>query len=209
AEGNFIESYYLVGLLARHLLARYPGGKVLHDVRLTWNTIDMVQAAGGVPVRNKTGHAFMKEAMRREGAVYGGEMSAHHYFMDFNHCDSGMLPWLKILEILEKTGRDLGGLVLERIGAFPCSGEINFRVKDAQDCMERIRSFYALEIAAEDHLDGLSADCGQWRFNLRSSNTEPLLRLNVESRGSLALMSDKTSQLEELIAQCGGEKTNA
>ncbi|MEW9624543.1 phosphomannomutase [Rhodanobacter geophilus] len=201
ADGRFIEGYYLVGLLARALLARHPGGRVIHDPRLTWNTIEMVREAGGVPVMSKTGHAFIKERMRAENAVYGGEMSAHHYFRDFAYCDSGMIPWLLIAELVSTSGQTLAGLVEDRMRAFPCSGEINFKVVDARAAIDRVLAHYASLAPLLDHTDGVSADFGSWRFNLRSSNTEPLLRLNVESRGDTALMRERTTELAELIAR--------
>ncbi|CAM0997726.1 Phosphoglucomutase/phosphomannomutase [Rhodanobacter sp. Root179] len=200
ADGRFIEGYYLVGLLATALLARHPGGKIIHDPRLTWNTIEMVQQAGGAPVLSKTGHAFIKERMRAENAIYGGEMSAHHYFRDFAYCDSGMIPWLLIAELVSTRGLSLAELVEDRMRAFPCSGEINFKVADARAATERVMGHYASQSPALDHTDGISADFGPWRFNLRSSNTEPLLRLNVESRGDVALMQERTGEISALIA---------
>ena len=200
ADGRFIEGYYLVGLLATALLARSSGGKVIHDPRLTWNTIDMVRAAGGIPVLSKTGHAFIKERMRAENAIYGGEMSAHHYFRDFAYCDSGMIPWLLIAEVVCSSGLSLAELVEDRMRAFPCSGEINFTAADARAATERVMAHYAGAAPALDYTDGISADFGQWRFNLRSSNTEPLLRLNVESRGDAALMHERTAEIAALIA---------
>jgi phosphomannomutase len=208
AEGGFVESYYLIGLLAGNLLAGYPGGKILHDTRLIWNTIDLVVASGGIPVQCKTGHAFMKERMRREEALYGGEMSAHHYFGNFSCCDSGMLPWLKLLGIMDSSGASLAELVVERAKAYPCSGEINFRLEDVSGGIKYIHDFFSPEIAEENHIDGLSADCGQWRFNLRSSNTEPLLRLNVESRANRELMAEKTARIGELLCKFGAKKSN-
>jgi len=199
ADGRFIEGYYLVGLLATQLLEKYPGGRVVHDPRLTWNTIDMVQAAGGVPVMSKTGHAFIKERMRAEDAIYGGEMSAHHYFREFAYCDSGMIPWLLIAERISKSGRSLAELMEARMSAYPCSGEINFRVADATATIERVVSHFADQQPALDHTDGVSLEFADWRFNLRSSNTEPLLRLNVESRGNVALLEDRTVELRGLI----------
>lgn len=199
ADGRFIEGYYLVGLLAATLLARHPGGKVIHDPRLTWNTIEMVRAAGGVPVLSKTGHAFIKERMRAENAIYGGEMSAHHYFRDFAYCDSGMIPWLLIADLISASGLSLAELVEDRMQAFPCSGEINFTVADASAATARVMAHYATKAAAIDHTDGISADFGQWRFNLRSSNTEPLLRLNVECRGDPNLMRERTNEIAALI----------
>ena len=199
AEGRFIEGYYLVGLLAAQLLVKNPGGRIIHDPRLTWNTIEMVQKAGGVPVLGKTGHAFIKERMRTEDAVYGGEMSAHHYFRDFSYCDSGMIPWLLIAERICRTGTPLAEMVESRMQAFPCSGEINFRVKDAAATLDRILAHYAVGAPAIDRTDGLSLEFPTWRFNVRSSNTEPLLRLNVETRGDMPLLQDKTNELRRLI----------
>ena len=201
ADGRFIEGYYLVGLLATALLARHPGGKIIHDPRLTWNTIEMVLAAGGIPVLSKTGHAFIKERMRAENAIYGGEMSAHHYFREFAYCDSGMIPWLLIADLMSASGQTLAEMVDDRIRAFPCSGEINFKVADANAATEQVLAHYTGQTPALDHTDGISADFGDWRFNLRSSNTEPLLRLNVESRGDIALMRERTEEISALIAQ--------
>lgn len=199
AEGGFIEGYYLVGLLATALLARESGGKIIHDPRLLWSTVEMVEQAGGVPVMSKTGHAFIKERMRAEDAVYGGEMSAHHYFRDFSYCDSGMIPWLLIADLVSRTGMPLGELVADRMRAFPCSGEINFRVDDAQRTVARIIEHYAKQSPMLDYTDGVSADFGDWRFNLRSSNTEPLLRLNVETRANPTLLQIRTDELSDLI----------
>ena len=201
AAGRFIEGYYIVGLLAAQLLEKHPGAKIIHDPRLTWNTVDMVQAAGGVAIESKTGHAFIKERMRAEDAVYGGEMSAHHYFRDFAYCDSGMIPWLLVAERMCRTGQSLAQMLDERMHAFPCSGEINFRVKDAAATVERVLAFYADQQPVLERIDGVSASFGSWRFNLRSSNTEPLLRLNVEARGDDALMQTKTAELEALIVE--------
>ncbi|PKM46232.1 MAG: phosphomannomutase [Gammaproteobacteria bacterium HGW-Gammaproteobacteria-1] len=198
-RGNFIEGYYIVGMLAAQLLQHNPGANIIHDPRLTWNTIDMVQQAGGVPVMSKTGHAFIKERMRSEDAVYGGEMSAHHYFRDFAYCDSGMIPWLLAAEYISTSGKPLSALVEERIEAYPCSGEINYRVADAPATVARIEAHYGTAEHTVDRTDGLSMDFGAWRFNLRSSNTEPLLRLNVESRGDERLMQQKTAELAALI----------
>ncbi|KAA8992414.1 phosphomannomutase [Stenotrophomonas cyclobalanopsidis] len=199
--GRFIEGYYLVGLLAKAILARQPGGKVVHDPRLVWNTVEMVEAAGGVPVLCKSGHAFIKEKMRAEDAVYGGEMSAHHYFREFAYADSGMIPWLLIAQLVSESGRSLADWVEDRMAAFPCSGEINFKVADAKAAVARVMEHFAAQSPALDHTDGISADFGDWRFNLRSSNTEPLLRLNVEARGDAALLQARTDELSRLIQQ--------
>jgi len=198
--GRFIEGYYIVGLLAEAFLLKHPGSKIVHDPRLTWNTIDIVEQGGGVPVMSKTGHAFIKERMRREDAVYGGEMSAHHYFRDFAYCDSGMIPWLLVAELVSRAGRPLSALVEERMAAFPASGEINRQLDDPPAVLAAIEARYAADAVAVDHTDGLSLEFPEWRFNLRASNTEPLVRLNVESRGDEALMRAKT---EALLAEMG------
>ncbi len=198
--GRFIEGYYLVGLLAQAILARNPGGKVVHDPRLVWNTVEMVEAAGGVPVLCKSGHAFIKEKMRAENAVYGGEMSAHHYFREFAYADSGMIPWLLIAQLVSSSGLSLAELVEDRMAAYPCSGEINFKVADAKAAVERVMQHFAAQLPALDHTDGISADFGDWRFNLRSSNTEPLLRLNVETRGDAALLQARTDEISTLLS---------
>ncbi|MEN5220845.1 phosphomannomutase [Stenotrophomonas sp. TWI602] len=198
-NGRFIEGYYLVGLLAQAILARQPGGKIVHDPRLTWNTVEMVEDAGGQPVLCKSGHAFIKEKMRSENAVYGGEMSAHHYFREFAYADSGMIPWLLIAALVSESGRSLADLVEARMQKFPCSGEINFKVADAKRSVARVMEHYAAQAPALDHTDGISADFGEWRFNLRSSNTEPLLRLNVETRGDAALLRARTDEISQLL----------
>jgi len=198
-QGEFIEGYYIVGLLASAILFSHPGAKIIHDPRLTWNTIDLVRQTGGIPVQSKTGHAFIKERMREEDAVYGGEMSAHHYFRDFAYCDSGMLPWLLVLEIMGRTGKPLSALVGERTRIFPVSGEINRRLSDPEAAIKRVEENYLRRALTTDRTDGLSLEFEQWRFNLRSSNTEPVLRLNVESRGDEKLMRQKTDEILSLI----------
>ncbi len=199
-NGRFIEGYYLVGLLAKAILLRNPGGKVVHDPRLVWNTVEMVEAAGGVPVLCKSGHAFIKEKMRAENAVYGGEMSAHHYFRAFAYADSGMIPWLLIAQLVSTSGQSLAELVEDRMAAYPCSGEINFKVADAKAAVERVMRHFAPLAPALDHTDGVSAEFDDWRFNLRSSNTEPLLRLNVETRGDAALLQARTDEISTLLS---------
>ncbi len=198
-NGRFIEGYYLVGLLAEAFLRKIPGARIVHDPRLTWNTRKTVQEAGGVAVQSKTGHAFIKERMREEDAVYGGEMSAHHYFRDFAYCDSGMIPWLLVAELLSSTGKTLSQLVDDCMAAFPCSGEINRTVDDAKQVLATIEQRYSEAAQVVDHTDGLSMEFDDWRFNLRMSNTEPVIRLNVESRGDESLMRSKTEELLALI----------
>ena len=198
-KGGFIEGYYIVGLLAQSILRKNPGGKVVHDPRLTWNTIEVVSEAGGHPVQSKSGHAFVKDVMRREDAIYGGEMSAHHFFRNFSYCDSGMVPWMLVLELISESGKPLSELVGERVERFPASGEINRRLDDPQAALERIRAHYGEHALSIDETDGVGLDFEDWRFNLRLSNTEPLIRLNVESRGDRNLMETKTQEVLELL----------
>lgn len=198
-KGRFIEGYYIVGLLAEALLATHPGSRIIHDPRLTWNTIEMVQACGGIAVQSKTGHAFIKERMRAEDAVYGGEMSAHHYFRDFAYCDSGMIPWLLVTQLMCQRNQPLSALVDSCMQRYPASGEINRRLSDPVAAIAAVRQRFAGESLAEDHTDGLSLEFANWRLNLRSSNTEPVLRLNVESRGDQALMETKTAEILAII----------
>jgi phosphomannomutase len=197
--GRFIEGYYIVGLLAEAFLLKHPGQKIIHDPRLTWNTVDVVTAAGGIPVQSKTGHAFIKERMRAEDAVYGGEMSAHHYFRDFAYCDSGMIPWLLVVELMSRRQASLSSLVSERMALFPSPGEINSIVDDPRAVLQRVEEHFADMGADIDRTDGLSMTFDKWRFNLRMSNTEPVIRLNVESRGDMELMKGKTELLLNLI----------
>ncbi len=185
-KGQFIEGYYIVGLLAQAFLLQKSGEKIVHDPRLVWNTLDIVEQNGGITVQSKSGHAFIKEIMREENAVYGGEMSAHHYFRDFAYCDSGMIPWLLVTALLSETKQSLSTLVENMIAKFPCSGEINFKVTDTQVTIQKIFDFYADQQPQIDRTDGVSLDFGAWRLNVRASNTEPLLRLNIEIRASEA-----------------------
>lgn len=206
-QGEFVEGYYMVGFLAEAFLRRYPGAKIIHDPRLTWNTLDIVKSLGGIPVQTKTGHAFIKERMRLEDAVYGGEMSAHHYFKDFAYCDSGMIPWLLVAESICRLNKPLSGLVAERMRLYPISGEVNRTVADSAKVMAEIEKRYtAGEGVTVDRTDGLSVEYKDWRFNVRMSNTEPLLRLNVEARGDKALLQEKTEELIALIDEYGGSK---
>jgi phosphomannomutase len=201
--GGFIEGYYIVGLLAEQMLARHPGAKIIHDPRLVWNTVELVQAAGGLPVQCKSGHAFIKERMRSEDAVYGGEMSAHHYFRDFSYCDSGMVPWLLVAQAMCERGAPLSALVGERMRRFPASGEINRSVRDPDAALAAVLARYQNEARGLEDVDGISLDMGQWRFNLRKSNTEPVVRLNVESRADEALMRAETDEILTLLDRQG------
>jgi phosphomannomutase len=198
-RGNFVESYFLIGLLAEALLARHPGGKIIHDPRLTWNTIEVVQKAGGLPVMSKTGHAFIKERMRREDALYGGEMSGHHYFRDFAYCDSGMIPWLLVLEMICRRGEPLSALIAERQRLFPVSGEINRKVANPDRVLAEVEEAFGAGALAVDYTDGVSLEFADWRVNLRKSNTEPVLRLNVETRENQPLLVEKTGGILAML----------
>ncbi|NOZ65640.1 MAG: phosphomannomutase CpsG [Alphaproteobacteria bacterium] len=198
-HGDFIEGYYIVGLLGEAFLKKHKGAKVVHDPRMTWNTIDLVREAGGTPILSKTGHAFIKEKMREVDGIYGGEMSAHHYFRDFFYCDSGMIPWLLVAEMLCVKNMPLSEMVAERIKKFPASGEINSKLDDPKVAIARVLAQYEADAENIDHTDGISLEFADWRFSLRSSNTEPVVRLNVESRGDIALMQEKTEAILDLL----------
>lgn len=194
-QGRFIEGYYIVGLLADSFLDKSSKGVIIHDPRLIWNTQDIVTAKGGVAVESKTGHAFIKERMRTENAVYGGEMSAHHYFRDFFYCDSGMIPWLLIAEKISQAGQSLASMLDERMMKFPVSGEMNYKVDNPKLILERLLTEYEPLAISVSKTDGIGLDMGEWRFNVRMSNTEPLLRLNVETRHDPELLKAKTEEL--------------
>ena len=198
-KGNFIEGYYIVGLLAEAFLNKNPGAKIVHDPRLTWNTIDLAKRGGGEAILSKTGHAFIKERMRSEDAVYGGEMSAHHYFRDFFYCDSGMIPWLLVLELVSKTGNSLSELVKQMVEAYPSPGEINRKVSDANQVIATVTKKYKDQALVVDTTDGVSMEFPEWRFNLRMSNTEPVIRLNIESRGDKQILQENQDALLALI----------
>ena len=197
-SGEFVSGEYVVGLLASIFLKKENGGKIVHDPRVVWNTQDIVAENGGITIQSKTGHAFIKQTMRSHGAVYGGEMSAHHYFRDFAYCDSGMIPWLLIAELISKTGKNLRDLVADRFEKFPSSGEMNFKVADADKTITSVMTEYQ-SIAELDTMDGISLSFSGWRFNLRKSNTEPLVRLNVESRGNAGALAEKIELLKSKI----------
>jgi len=200
-NAEFIEGYYIVGLLAEVFLLKEPGAKIMYDPRLTWNTEAILERDGGVPVRCKSGHAFMKECMRQNEVLYGGEMSAHHYFRDFSYCDSGMIPWLLVAELMCRSGKKLSELVGARVDMFPCSGEINRKVADSPAILKALEEKYA--DGEQDKMDGLSVAYADWRFNVRTSNTEPVMRLNVETKGDKELLVAKTAEILEII---GGEE---
>ena len=197
-HGDFIEGYYIVGLLAQSILKNDPNHSIVYDPRLMWNTLDIVEKLGGKAVICKSGHAFIKEKMRAEDATYGGEMSAHHYFKQHWYCDSGMIPFLLIAKLVSETGRSLGDLVKEMVANYPCSGEVNSTVSDVPTVLKRVEELYT-EGGTIDRIDGLSIEFPDWRFNLRGSNTEPVIRLNVETRGDAPLMKSKTAELLEII----------
>ena len=198
-NGGFIEGYYIVGLLADSFLEKEPGSKIVHDPRLTWNTLDIVKTAYGQAIQSKSGHSFIKEKMREVDAIYGGEMSAHHYFRDFSYADSGMIPWLLVAELISTTGKSLSQLVGERQAMYPASGEINRKVADANATLEALRTAYGEQANHVDDIDGYSFEFDDWRFNIRMSNTEPVVRLNVESRGDVGLMKARTAEIVAIL----------
>ena len=197
--GYFVPGEYVVGLLAAIFMEREPGAKIVHDPRVIWNTQDVINRGAGSAIQSKTGHAFIKQAMRKHAAVYGGEMSAHHYFRDFAYCDSGMIPWLLVAELVSVSGKSLEGLVAENVAAFPSSGEINFENIDAFNTIDRVINTYRETSKSIGYCDGVSIEFESWRLNLRSSNTEPLIRLNIETRGDGILLEKKLSEVETLI----------
>ena len=198
-NGRFIDGYYIVGLLAESFLAKSQGERIVHDPRLTWNTLEIIRNNHGLAVQSKSGHAFIKQTMRERNAIYGGEMSAHHYFRDFSYADSGMIPWLLVAEIMCLQKMPLSKLVDERIRLFPASGEINRKVKNASQVLARIEEIYAQDALHIERIDGLSLEFSDWRFNVRASNTEPLLRLNVETKNNIDLMRARTKELLVVI----------
>ena len=200
-SGRFIEGYYIVGLLAEALLQENPGNSVIYDPRLTWNTIEIVAAAGGSPIQSKSGHSFIKQVMRQQDALYGGEMSAHHYFRNFFYCDSGMIPWLLVAQLVSTSGKTLSELVNDRMELFPASGEINRKVADAPSAIQKLTDLYGKDAKSIDKTDGVSIEFEDWRFNLRASNTEPVIRLNVESRANEPLMKEKVNDILNVLDQ--------
>ncbi len=198
-KGQFIEGYYIVGLLAEAFLLKNPGAKIVHDPRLTWNTVDVVAKNGSEAIQSKTGHAFIKERMRAEDAVYGGEMSAHHYFKDFFYCDSGMVPWLLVMELISSSGKSLSQLVEAMMAAYPSPGEINRSIADPAAAIARVRAHYEADALVVNETDGVSMEFAQWRFNLRMSNTEPLVRLNLETRGDHVLMKAREQDILAIL----------
>ncbi|WP_424411563.1 phosphomannomutase CpsG [Pasteurella sp. PK-2025] len=200
-KGRFIEGYYIVGLLGQAFLQKHKGAKIIYDPRLIWNTIKLVEDNGGEAVMSKSGHSFIKEKMREVDAIYGGEMSAHHYFRDFFYCDSGMIPWLLVMELVCTTGKTLGELVGESIDTYPSPGEINSKLADAKSAIARVRAAYEKDAVSVNDIDGISIEYPNWRFNLRSSNTEPVVRLNLETRGDKQLMAEKTEEILALLRQ--------
>ena len=198
-KGFFIEGYYIVGLLAEAFLRKNPGAKIVYDPRLTWNTIELVNQSGGQAIQSKTGHAFIKELMRSEDAVYGGEMSAHHYFRDFFYCDSGMIPWLLVMELISNSGKPLSELVGAMVEAYPSPGEINLKISDPAGAIQRVLAHYQSSALAVDQTDGISMEFDHWRFNLRMSNTEPVVRLNLETRADTQLLQQKQKEVLALL----------
>ena len=198
-KGNFVPGQYIVGLLAESFLVKEPGARIIHDHRVILNIQHVVKKNEGIAISSKTGHAFIKQSMRENTALYGGEISAHHYFRDFSYCDSGMIPWLLIVELMGRTGKKLSELVELQRAMFPSSGEINFKLNDPQSSIQKVLNYYEDQIISRDKFDGLSLIFENWRLNLRCSNTEPLLRLNIESRGNAHLIQQKISEVKNIL----------
>lgn len=196
--GRFIPGEYMVGLLANKFLEKERKAKIVHDPRLVFNTLDIVSRKQGIAVQSRTGHQYIKDTMRKSRAVYGGEMSAHHYFRDFAYCDSGMIPLLLILECLSETKGKLSELVESMFAKFPSSGELNFKVSNPDVVINDILKRFS-KGAVADYTDGVSLSFPTWRFNIRKSNTEPLVRLNVEAKGSLDLVKEGVKSISHLI----------
>lgn len=209
-HGRFIEGSYIVGMLAEVFLKKHQGESIVYDPRVIYNTENVIAQNGGTPAISKSGHSFIKQVMRETGAIYGGEMSAHHYFRDFAYCDSGMIVWLLVIELLSVTGKTLSELVNGHINDFPSSGELNFRLgqKTASEIGELLEQKYHALNPTKNTLDGLSLDFGNWRFNLRSSNTEPLIRLNVETKGDKELLKERTDEILTILDECGAVSAN-
>ena len=188
-----------MGLLASIFLEKETAAKIVHDPRVIWNTKDIVALKGGTAIQSKTGHARIKEIMRSEKAVYGGEISAHHYFRDFAYCDSGMIPWVLIAELVSNSNRSLGDWVKDRFAAFPSSGEVNFRVENATQAISKVLQAYGSNAISIDEPDGVSLAFENWRFNLRHSETEPLVRLNIETKGCAENLELKVKEISELL----------
>lgn len=199
--GQFIPGEYIVGLLADIFLDKEPAAAIVHDPRVVLNTRDVIAAKGGQAMQSKTGHAFVKQVMRKHEAVYGGEMSAHHYFRDFSYCDSGMIPWLLICELMGRTGKPLSTLLAERMQKFPSSGEHNFKISEPAKAISAVVDAYKKDALIEDRSDGVSLEFNSWRFNLRSSNTEPVVRLNIESRNDTQLVNEKFQEISAILNQ--------
>ena len=198
-KGTFIEGYYIVGLLAEAILAKRSGGKIVHDPRMTWNTLEIVAGAGGEAIQSKSGHSFIKEKMREVDAIYGGEMSAHHYFREFSYADSGMIPWLLVAELISTSGKSLSELIGERMAMYPASGEINRKVEDAAATLQMLHDTYSGSAFDVDDTDGYSFEFENWRFNIRMSNTEPVVRLNIETRADQALLEEKVEEVLQYL----------
>jgi len=197
--GAFVDGYYIVGLLAQQAINAHKGATIIHDPRMIWNTQEIVADLGGKAVQARTGHAYQKAVMREHGAVYGGEMSAHHYFRDFSYCDSGMIPWLMVAELVSTTGTPLADLIADRKAKFPASGEQNFTIADPAAALKIVETALASEAQQIEHFDGLSMDFGDWRLNLRMSGTEPLVRLNIETRGDEAAVAVHLKRVVSLL----------
>ncbi|MEX0941964.1 MAG: hypothetical protein WD002_05400 [Pseudomonadales bacterium] len=195
-NGNLIPSYYVVGLLAEHFLTKHPGRAIVFDTKLCWNTLDVINQHHGIAVPSETGHAFVKQKMRSHNAIYGGELSSHHFFGNFFYCDSGMYAWLTALEIIGSSKETIGELVQKRREKFYCTPELSFKVSHTAELFSSIEKRFGKLAIAFDDFDGPSFEMpGGWRFSLRQSKTEPLVRLNFESKGERQRLLDNASEV--------------
>jgi len=195
-RGEFISGDFMTALLGQYYLEKYPAAKILYDVRASWAVPELITAAGGTPLMERVGHAFIKERMSNEGAVFAGEVTGHYYFKDFNYADSGIIPSLIILEMLSKKQKKMSELLAPLESTYFISGEINTRVADVKAVLAKLAERY--HDGEHGHMDGLSVTYPDWHFNVRGSNTEPLLRLNLEGR-TKALMEQRRDEVLAIV----------
>lgn len=204
--GSFVSGEQIVALIASIFISKEQGARVVHDGRVIWNISEKIKSNQGISIIAKVGHNFMKQAMRENEAIYGGEISAHHYFRDFAYCDSGMIPFLILWEILSKSKTTFSRLINNEKIKFLSSGEINFTVEDPDMCFNLIREYYLDLSNNYTEFDGLSFTFDKWRFNVRKSNTEPLIRLNIETKGSQDILLQKIEELSRIIKNVSDTK---
>jgi phosphomannomutase len=196
-EGEFVPGDFVTALLAESVLVKEPGAKIIYDVRASWAVPEAIERAGGVPLVNRVGHAYIKHRMRAEGAAFGGEVSGHYYFRNFSQADSGVVPFLLMLELVSRKAQKLSEILRPYRERFFITGELNTPVPDVEMKLRELEQHFA-SVGEISHLDGISVDADDWHFNVRPSNTEPLLRLNLEAR-SEELMEEKRDEVLAVI----------